>query len=152
MPSIYDTVATCFLINKLPDTFRHRANEVIDVKVWFLKQNYTQLFYFAFHNNWSSYQITIFCTECRAPLSYSRFENSNLSLNNSWGRQRKHRNVINPDFSNLFSELQRALIKLGVPSCLPIEELGREKSQEHTRNDSVAVTPNLSTGTIPKLL
>ena len=61
-------------------------------------------------------------------------------------------NVINPDFSNLVSELQGALMKLEVPSSLPREELGPEKSREHTRNDSAAVTPNLSTGTIPRLL
>lgn len=39
MPSSYDILATCFLINKLLDPFSYRANKVTDVKVWFLKQN-----------------------------------------------------------------------------------------------------------------
>lgn len=67
-------------------------------------------------------------------------------------KTKRAQNVINPDFSNLFSELQGALMKSEVPSSLPIEELGWERSQKHTRNDSAAVTPNLNTGTIPRLL
>lgn len=43
-------------------------------------------------------------------------------------------------------------MKSEVRSHLPVEKLGREKGQEHTRNDSAMVTPNLSPGTLPRLI
>lgn len=51
VPSSYDILATCFLINKLLDPFSYRANKVPDVKVWFLKQNFAYLFHFTLHDN-----------------------------------------------------------------------------------------------------